>query len=172
MGSSKAEKHKTSNLNLGLISTMPHTAHNITSCAFMDAHPHSGLRLDLVLNFANFSPQVFNQFPEVFQDGQHIIKQWRISSSKAKMLKPQGRHQRAAVSTGATASESLKVVSDFSSSEKACIVCLFLPPPLFKKENTKGKSRHMEQSLIFCEALVIYCALILLSFNVIMMKRN
>lgn len=136
----KPESQNISNLNLGLISTMPHTAHNITSCAFMDAHPHSGLRLDLVLNFANFSPQVFNQFPEVFQDGQHIIKQWRISSSKAKMLKPQGRYQRAAVSTGATASESLKVVSDFSSSEKACVVCLFFLPHYLKKKIPKGKA--------------------------------
>lgn len=140
MGSSKAEKHKRSNLNLGLISTMPNTAHNITSCAFMDAYPHSGLRLDFVLTFANLSPHVFNQFLEVFQDGQHIIKQWRILSSKAKMLKPQGRYQRAAVSTGATAPESLKVVSDFSSSEKACVVCLFFLPHYLKKKIPKGKA--------------------------------
>lgn len=66
MGSSKAEKHKRSNLNLGFISTMPNTAHNITSCAFMDAYPHSGLRLDTVFSFANFCPHVFDQFLEVF----------------------------------------------------------------------------------------------------------
>lgn len=133
MGSSKAQNHKRSNLNLGLISTMLNTAHNITSCAFMDAYPHSGLRLDMVLNFANFSPHVFNQILEVFRDGKHIIKQRRIQSSKAKTPKPQGRYQRAAVSTGATA-------SDFSSSEKACTVCLFFLPHYLKKKIPKGKA--------------------------------
>lgn len=72
MGSSKAES-KRSDLNLGLISTMPNTAHNITSYAFMDAYSYSGLRVDLVLNFANFSPLVFNQFLEAFPDVQCII---------------------------------------------------------------------------------------------------
>lgn len=56
------------------------------------------------------------------------------------MLKPQGRYQRAAVSTGAAASESLKAESDVSSSEKACIVRLFFLPHYLKKKIPKGKA--------------------------------
>lgn len=56
------------------------------------------------------------------------------------MLKPQGRYQRAAVSTAATASEGLKVESDFSSSENACIVCLFFLPHYLRKKIPKGKT--------------------------------
>lgn len=78
-----------------------------------------------------------------------------------------GRYQRAAVLHRSYSIIKAQSTVRFQLLGKGLHSLPFLPPPLFKIENTKAKSRHMDSPTYSVKLQLSYCALVLLSFNLI-----